>query len=449
MAGKRKAAAEPSGDDAALGVVVQRQKTSEGGGSALAVKTQPKPFSQKAFQPGAHQRTSSLHAPIMLLEGHEDAVTCIEFSPGDGDVLATGGADKTLLLWNVRGENENFAACKGHKNAILDLRWTADGNDLVTCSPDTTLRLWDATTGQQTKTMKGHSGFVNACDTSKRLGDFTVVSGGDDRSWKMWDLRQKKCVFSVMDGFPVTAVAFGADGLNVYTAGIEEVVKQWDVRTASSNANGDANGAPAPLMTLKGHADTITGLRLSPDGSKILSNSTDGTMKTWDIRPYCEGDRCVQTFAGHVHNFEKTLTRCTWSPNGEKVASGSACRNVFVWDAVSAKIEYKLPGHLGSVHAVNFHPNEPILGSAGAVDVRLGPRRLGEVMKDLLQILIVLKQKRTHKTSYYTTTTHTTHHTIPPQTTPHHPRLFEVEETFVRVEGSVLGVGFVHGVEGP
>jgi Prp8 binding protein len=103
--------------------------------------------------------------------------------------------------------------CRGHKNAILDLRWTADGDDLVTCSPDATLRLWDAATGQQTKTMKGHKGFVNACDVSRRAGDHAVVSGSDDRTWKLWDMRVsgRVPVMSAHDGFPVTAVAFGAD----------------------------------------------------------------------------------------------------------------------------------------------------------------------------------------------------------------------------------------------
>ena len=118
--------------------------------------------------------------------------------------------------------------CRGHKNAILDLRWTADGDDLVTCSPDATLRLWDAATGQQTKTMKGHEGFVNACDVSRRAGDHAVVSGSDDRTWKLWDMRVsgRVPVMSAYDGFPVTAVAFGADATSVFTGGVGEVAKR-------------------------------------------------------------------------------------------------------------------------------------------------------------------------------------------------------------------------------
>ena len=107
MVGKRKSrAADTAGtepDAAELGLVAQRQKTAAVGGEiAVAV---PKANALQAFKPGAHNRTSSLDAPIMLLEGHEAGVHCVKFSP-DGSTVATAGADKLLHLWNVRGDCE-------------------------------------------------------------------------------------------------------------------------------------------------------------------------------------------------------------------------------------------------------------------------------------------------------------------------------------------------------
>lgn len=51
-------------------------------------------------------------------------------------------------------------------------------------------------------------------------------------------------------------------------------------------------------MTLKGHSDTITGLRVSPDGSHLLSNSMDNTLREWDMRPYAPANRCTQVYTG-------------------------------------------------------------------------------------------------------------------------------------------------------
>jgi hypothetical protein len=73
------------------------------------------------------------------------------------------------------------------------------------------------------------------------------------------------------------------------------------------------------VMSLKGHSDTVTGMRLSPDGTHLLSNSMDNTLRIWDMRPYAPEQRCTKVLTGHQHTFEKNLLKCDWSPNGKKV----------------------------------------------------------------------------------------------------------------------------------
>ena len=143
----------------------------------------------------------------MLLTGHSGEVFGVKFSP-DGTVLASCSNDKHLFLWNVYGECDNYMVlkgaqqatrhvavsawcqtlttipCTGHKNAVLDVHWTNDGEKLLSASPDKTVRVWDTATGTQTKKMTEHDNFVNSCSPLRR-GPPLLVSGSDDSHVKV------------------------------------------------------------------------------------------------------------------------------------------------------------------------------------------------------------------------------------------------------------------------
>jgi Prp8 binding protein len=63
----------------------------------------------------------------------------------------------------VYGECENFhvfSAC--HGGAIVDLQFSVDGNYIYTASTDKTVGIFDVSTGERVKRLKGHSGYVNS-----------------------------------------------------------------------------------------------------------------------------------------------------------------------------------------------------------------------------------------------------------------------------------------------
>lgn len=257
---------------------------------------------------------------------------------------------------------ENVMAMSGHSGAVMEAHFTPDGSHIFTCSTDKTLAFWDIATGQRQRRFKGHGNFVNSVQGSRR-GQQLLCSGSDDRTIKIWDARKKDAAHTLESPFQVTAVCFGDTGEQVISGGIDNEVKIWDIRKQ------------AVLHHLRGHSDTITGMSLSPEGDFILTNAMDNTLRVWDVRPYAPGERCVKVFQGHQHNFEKNLLRCAWSPGSDKITSGSADRHVYIWDVNTRRILYKLPGHNGSVNAVDFSPKEPLILS-GSSDKTL---YLGEI----------------------------------------------------------------------
>lgn len=104
-----------------------------------------------------------------------------------------------------------------------------------------------------------------------------------------------------------------------------------------------------------------------------MSASFDNTVRIWDIRPFAPVTSAAQpvprlhrTLLGAPAGFDAALRKPAWDPSGERVAVGGADRTVTIWDVESAQIRYKLPGHKGTVTAVEFSPKaeEPIIMSA-------------------------------------------------------------------------------------
>ena len=113
----------------------------------------------------------------------------------------------------------------------ISAAFSPDGTRIVTASADRTAKVWDAGTGAELLTLRGHTGNL-------------------------------------------TAAAFGPDGSRIVTASTDQTAKVWDARTG------------AELLTLRGHTDSLTAAVFSPDGSRIVTACRDSTAKIWDAGPF-------------------------------------------------------------------------------------------------------------------------------------------------------------------
>jgi Prp8 binding protein len=265
------------------------------------------------------------------------------------------------VLWDIAGASNNYNVLTGHKNAVLEVKWSSQSNTLVSCSADKTVAIWDANKGVRTRKLADHGSIVNSCSIA-RDNHQIFASGSDDCTVIIWDQRSKKQLQSIYHDYQVTAVCMAADGNAVFSGGLDNIVRRWDLRMNAEEAVED--------LVLEGHTDIITGLAISPDGNHMLSNGMDSALHSWDVKPFRAGgqdaSRWERTYEGGTHGAEKLLLKCSWSADQERVACGSADRMVHVWDAASGQTMYYLPGHKGSVNEVIFHPTESIVASCGS-----------------------------------------------------------------------------------
>lgn len=292
-----------------------------------------------------------LFSSVVQLKGHSAEVFTGKFSR-NGLIFASAGSDRSINLWSVFTEKcKNLANLTGHTNTITELAWSDD--KLFTCSVDKNVFVWDYFTGTRLKKLKGHSSIVNSVDISRKTQQM-LISVGEDCNCLIWDLRTRKEAQRHTSKYQLTSCAINSHGTHAWVGGIDNTIHCINLAMGKEE------------YVLQGHLDTISCIRLSNDETSILSNSFDGTLRTWDIRSFSD-ERRLKVFYGATSNFENNLLKCDWNYNDSTVGVGSADRHIYVWNAHSTELEAKLTGHSGSVNEVSFCPKgERIISSVSS-----------------------------------------------------------------------------------
>lgn len=267
-----------------------------------------------------------------ILDGHKSSVLSVKFSQ-DGEVLATAGMDKSILLWslphaNDRELSENYGMIEGHKSAVTSLSWLSP-DKLASSSADMSVGIWDTNTGERLRNFKEHTYVVNQIDVDQGL----IASASDDGSVKVWDANSKKAAHTFKTEYPLLTVQF-KDNL-VYTSGLEPIIRCWDIRSPTK-----------PLFEIETlHTDIITSL--SVDENHMISKSQDDTIRLFEAKPLPGNHTKNQIYSGASSGDENLIIRCLIK--GHTIYSGSADNTLTSWDLSTSRLLKKQPGHKGTV----------------------------------------------------------------------------------------------------
>jgi WD40 repeat protein len=133
---------------------------------------------------------------------------------------------------------------------------------------------------------------------------------------------------------PIYAVAISPDNTKILTGSQDGSARLMDMK-------GDL------ITTFNGHTGDIISVAFSPDGQKIVTSSLDGTARLWDI----SGNQLL-SLTGH----KSVITSTAFSPNGKYILTGSWDRTARLWDLLGSTLQI-LKGHTNELTSVVFSPD--------------------------------------------------------------------------------------------
>jgi WD40 repeat protein len=328
----------------------------------------------------------------LTLRGAGDPVA---LSP-DGKTLATGGFERLegeyhdwgalVRLWDpLTGKLR--ATLRGHTADVIDpspgllgirsLAFSADGKLLASGGPDGLIKLWDVATAAERGTLRGHKGGVNSLAFAPD-GKTLAAAGGE--AWpnlkgpighselKLWDvatgreraaLQHEQGVFHAVTFSPdgKTLAAGNAGPAHGRLIGDDDelppppawnTLELWDV----------AGPQPRVRAVLARNPEDVTGLAFSPDGATLAAATSEG-VKLWD--PATGRERPT------LQGLRERVNFLTFSRDGKALATtGNGVARV--WDVATGRERVVLRGRRFGVRSVVFYPDGNSLAGAGGVE---------------------------------------------------------------------------------
>ena len=233
----------------------------------------------------------------LTLKGH-GVVLSASYS-ADGKRIVTGSWDKTAKVWDANTGQE-LMTLKGHEGGVISASYNPDGQRIVTGNSDKTAKVWDAKTGTELMTLTGHEGGLRSAVYSSNGARIVTASG--DKTAKVWDANTGQELLTLKGHEnQVWSAAYSADGQRIVTASWDRTAKVWNADTGQE------------LLTLKGHDSGVNSAAYSSDGQWIVTGSGDKTAKVWDAKTGKE----LITLKGH----ESGLMSAAYSPGGKRIAT--------------------------------------------------------------------------------------------------------------------------------
>lgn len=254
---------------------------------------------------------------LHILTDHVGVVNSVSFST-NGLYIVSASDDKTLRIWSAQ-TGDLLQTLQGHTDKVKFAVFSPEGRYIVSVAADKTIRIWDITTGLSIKTLTGHSETVNSiCFSSDGK---TFVTASDDGSIRVWDF-----------------ISTRFDSIDIFKQKPQKTLSYPD-HTRNIEANGNrisiySTGYEHLFYDFEAHSEPIRSISLSSDIKRIVSSSTDFTIKIWNAYD----TKLLQSITIPV----KKVINAVFSPDGRRIFVTVEDSQILIIDITTSRIIYSL-----------------------------------------------------------------------------------------------------------
>lgn len=323
-----------------------------------------------------------------------------------GDKGVSASSDRTVRIWDIETASPVGEPMEGHTDSVLDVAYSHGGELIASCSKDGFIILWNAETGEQTKTMKDARSYVVRVVFTH--DDKLLISMSRDQSYENYTL----AVWSVEKGCLVREIpipmsndisidkedrwiAIATSGTSIEIYDLKEGRKIKEIPNAHTQCLTSIDFSPDGkklvsamdwgefiirdwvseeiLLSKKVKEVSFTDLpdvcsaKYSSDGKYIVTASSDNVIKIWNA---ISGDQLGEPLVGHT----KSALSASFSQDGSCVVSVSLDGTARIWD-LNTKTPYRI---VGRARNIPFEPgnNKSALSPDGCLRLTMSPEEI-------------------------------------------------------------------------
>eukprot|EP00002_Diphylleia_rotans_P010311 TRINITY_DN2076_c0_g1_i11.p1 TRINITY_DN2076_c0_g1~~TRINITY_DN2076_c0_g1_i11.p1 ORF type:complete len:781 (-),score=123.33 TRINITY_DN2076_c0_g1_i11:208-2550(-) len=257
-----------------------------------------------------------------------------------GTLLASGGADGTLFVWDLTGskrlaqENNEIEVLSlsespkyvfsGHSAGIVDIKWSKD-SFILSASCDKTAILWHTRHDKPIRVFEGKDVITSAA--FHPTDETKILTAGFGMDIAIWNIIEKKQLCRIDVGQKVSAALFGKGGRSVIVGTMSGDCLIYDLETLAQTSCITLSRKPSRGLT------KVTGIELHPSEDKILVTYSDST-----IRMYSLSDSSVHCkYKGFTN--KKCHIKASFCESGDSIICGSRDNGIYMWETHSRHLE--------------------------------------------------------------------------------------------------------------